>query len=310
MSHLKNHDEDDTNEQQKTLNPVTLKMSMEMMNKVGKEMMTKTTSEIKTLSMMLQKIFSPGKKLITVDADGRSRDIPVHENDYVNLRVPLRGVKDGLTFNIKALDYHDRSPSSKVDLKIYVSERSHHPNENNHDKAFIQKFKFTYDILPHPTRPGEVHEHFLFFTLESKTGGIFVLKLKPLHGLLHVPKKENIDVVVKKQEQKLMNRLLREHFSVPYEEGQPNSNPNGQIRIPIKELLSIKKTIAEGAADYQNLNRDLAVQYQVRRVERMERVKENSDMRLIMAQEKREELESSLRKKYDELAKKKEEARA
>jgi hypothetical protein len=61
----------------------------------------------------------------------------VHESDYVNLRVPLRGVKDGLTFNIKALDFHDRSPSSKVDLKVFISERSHHPNENNHDKAFI-----------------------------------------------------------------------------------------------------------------------------------------------------------------------------
>jgi hypothetical protein len=110
---------------------------MEMMNKVGKEMMTKTTTEIKAMSMMLQKIFSPGKKLITLDADGSARDIPVHESDYVNLRVSLRGIRDGLTFNIKALDYHDRSPSSKIDLKIFLSEKSHHPNENNHDKAFI-----------------------------------------------------------------------------------------------------------------------------------------------------------------------------
>ena len=112
-------------------------MSMELMNEVGREMMTKTTTEIKSLSMMLQKIFSPGKKVITVDADGSSRDIPVHESDYVNLRVPLRGLRDGLMFNIKALDFYDRSPSSKVDLKIYISERSHHPNENNHDKAFL-----------------------------------------------------------------------------------------------------------------------------------------------------------------------------
>jgi AAA+ superfamily predicted ATPase len=48
----------------------------------------------------------------------------------------------------------------------------------------------------------------------------------------------------------------------------------------------------------------------MRRVERMDRIKENSDMRLMMAQEKREELESSLRKRYEELIKKKEEARA
>jgi hypothetical protein len=47
-----------------------------------------------------------------------------------------------------------------------------------------------------------------------------------------------------------MDRLLREHFSVPYDEGQQGSNPNGQIRIPIKELLCIKKNIAEGVADY------------------------------------------------------------
>ena len=90
-------------------------------------------------------------------------------------------------------------------------------------------------------------------------GGVFVVKLKPLHGVVNATKKDNLEVVLKKQEIKLMDRLLREHFSVPYDEGQPGSNPNGQIRIPIKELLCIKKNIAEGVADYQNLNRDLAV---------------------------------------------------
>jgi hypothetical protein len=48
----------------------------------------------------------------------------------------------------------------------------------------------------------------------------------------------------------------------------------------------------------------------MRRVEKMVQIKENTDMRLIMAQEKREELESTLRRKHEELAKKKEEARA
>jgi hypothetical protein len=110
MSHLKNIEVDDTKDLSKTSNPIVQKMSMDMMNKVGKEMMTKTTTEIKAMSMMLQKIFSPGKKLITLDADGSARDIPVHESDYVNLRVSLRGIRDGLTFNIKALDYHDRTP--------------------------------------------------------------------------------------------------------------------------------------------------------------------------------------------------------
>ena len=38
----------------------------------------------------------------------------------------------------------------------------------------------------------------------------------------------------------------------------------------------------------------------------MVQIKENTDMRLIMAQEKREELESTLRRKHEELAKKKE----
>jgi hypothetical protein len=52
MSHLKNHHEDDSNDLSK-INPIVQKMSMEMMEKVGKEMMTKTTTEIKSLSMML-----------------------------------------------------------------------------------------------------------------------------------------------------------------------------------------------------------------------------------------------------------------
>lgn len=79
-----------------------------------------------------------------------------------------------------------------------------------------------------------------------------MLKLKPLHGIIHMPsKKEAHEVVLKKQEIKLMDRLLREHFSVPYDEGTPGSNPNGQIRIPIKELLSVRKgIIPEGAMDY------------------------------------------------------------
>jgi hypothetical protein len=52
MSHLKNHTEDDNNDLSK-VNPIVQKMSMEMMDKVGKEMMTRTTTEIKSLSMML-----------------------------------------------------------------------------------------------------------------------------------------------------------------------------------------------------------------------------------------------------------------
>lgn len=49
-----------------------------------------------------------------------------------------------------------------------------------------------------------------------------------MHGVVHVPKKDaHHEVVLKKQEIKLMDRLLREHFSVPYDEGQPGSNPNG-----------------------------------------------------------------------------------
>jgi hypothetical protein len=52
MSHLKNHIEDDNNDLSK-VNPIVQKMSMEMMDKVGKEMMTRTTTEIKSLSMML-----------------------------------------------------------------------------------------------------------------------------------------------------------------------------------------------------------------------------------------------------------------
>lgn len=79
-----------------------------------------------------------------------------------------------------------------------------------------------------------------------------MIKLKPVHGVIHqVQKKEAHEVVLKKQEVKLMDRLLREHFSVPYDEGAPGSNPNGQIRIPIKELLSVRKgLIPEGAMDY------------------------------------------------------------
>lgn len=134
ISQLKQDDEEDTSGPR---NHLTKKMSMELMNEVGREMMTKTTKEIKSLSMMLQKIFSPGKKLITVEADGIPREIPVHESDYVNFKVPLRGIRDGgLTFNIKALDFHDRCPSSKVDLRVFISHTCHHPNENNHDMSY------------------------------------------------------------------------------------------------------------------------------------------------------------------------------
>ena len=53
-------------------------------------------------------------------------------------------------------------------------------------------------------KPGEAHEHFLYVTLESKTGGVFVVKLKPLHGVVQMPKKEALgDVMVKKQEKSL-----------------------------------------------------------------------------------------------------------
>jgi hypothetical protein len=71
--------------------------------------------------MQLHKIFSPGKKMLTVDPDWQSREITIHENDYANIKIPLRSVRDGLTFSIQALDPHDEQPSSKIDLKIYFS---------------------------------------------------------------------------------------------------------------------------------------------------------------------------------------------
>ena len=60
------------------------------------------------MNMMLQKMFSSNKKIVTVEADGNPREIPVNESDYINVRVSLKGIRDGIIFNVKALDYYDR----------------------------------------------------------------------------------------------------------------------------------------------------------------------------------------------------------
>lgn len=52
--------------------------------------------------------------------------------------------------------------------------------------------------------------------------------------------------------------------------------------------------------DYQKVNSDNAVQYRVRKVERENAVRENHEMRTSMAQEKREEIESTLRRRLGE----------
>jgi hypothetical protein len=91
------------------------------MDEMGREMMDQTSREIKQLNMKLHKIFSPSKKVLTLDPDWQSRDIIVHENDYVNVKIPIKTVRDGLVFSIKTLDPHDKQPSNKVDLKLYFS---------------------------------------------------------------------------------------------------------------------------------------------------------------------------------------------
>jgi hypothetical protein len=90
----------------------------------------------------------------------------------------------------------------------------------------------------------------LYVTFETKTGGIFVTKVKPVHGVQILTKRDTLDVVLKKQDVKLMDRLLKEHFSVPYDDTQPSSSTNGFIRIPIKELLNFRRSIPEGAVDF------------------------------------------------------------
>jgi hypothetical protein len=52
------------------------------------------------MNMMLQKMFSSSKKIVTVEADGNPREIPVNESDYINLRVSLKGIRDGIIFNV------------------------------------------------------------------------------------------------------------------------------------------------------------------------------------------------------------------
>ena len=62
----------------------------------------------------------------------------------------------------------------------------------------------------------------------------------------------------------------------------------------------MRKVIPAGVMDYQNVNRDIAVQYMVKKGERQNAVRESHEMRTSMAQEKREEIESTLRKKLGE----------
>lgn len=107
-----------------------------------------------------------------------------------------------------------------------------------------------------------------------------------------------------------MDRLLREHFSVPYDDTQPATNANGFIRIPIKELLSFRRTVPEGQVDFKNINRSVAGQYMIKKMEKHIHNKESMELRLSNAQERREIIEGVLRKKLDEQAKRKEEARA
>ena len=66
-------------------------------------------------------------------------------------------------------------------------------------------------------------------------------KVKPVHGVHTFTKRDPQEALSKKQDTKLMDRLLREHFTVPYDETQPTTNSNGFIRIPIKELLSFRR---------------------------------------------------------------------
>ena len=71
--------------------------------------------------MQLHKIFSPGKKNISLEPDWQARDINIHENDYATLKIPIMGVRDGLLFSIKTLDPHDKQPSNRVELRIFFS---------------------------------------------------------------------------------------------------------------------------------------------------------------------------------------------
>jgi hypothetical protein len=75
---------------------------------------------------------------------------------------------------------------------------------------------------------GDAHEQFLYLTFESKTGGIFETKIKPAHGILN-SKQASIDpsdIVYKKQDIKLIDKLVREYFTVPLDETQPVTATN------------------------------------------------------------------------------------
>jgi helix-turn-helix protein len=113
------------------------KVGMKLLDEIGRQLMQKTSKELKSINMQAQKLFMPLKKVIEFEADGQPRELMVHEHDYVTIKINVRGLHSDLMFTIKPLDPHDRTLNYKLDLRVYTSTKSHHPNENNHDMAYL-----------------------------------------------------------------------------------------------------------------------------------------------------------------------------
>ena len=97
----------------------------------SKDIMIRTSREIKAINMRLAKLFAPGKKLLDLVPDGSSFEFYMSEGEIMYTRINLKGIREALVFSFKVLE-----PNPQSDCKVYFSIKVPNPGENHHDAVF------------------------------------------------------------------------------------------------------------------------------------------------------------------------------
>ena len=97
----------------------------------SKDIMIRTSREIKAMNMRLAKLFAPGKKLLDLVPDGSSFEFHMSEGENMYARINLKGIREALVFSFKVLEHHPQS-----DCKVYFSTKVPNPGESHHDAVF------------------------------------------------------------------------------------------------------------------------------------------------------------------------------
>eukprot|EP00347_Sterkiella_histriomuscorum_P006128 403353959 len=279
------------------------------------ELLHKTNREIKSLNYKLMRVITSDDHYHTILNPYRNNEIEVIEQTYILCKVNVKGQMTPARFNVQfkhemnsgigasnQLSLNKRL-QKQPDLKVFVSTHCKEPNEQNNDKAFINQRKFVFSS-PQDKHGKFTSTDYLYLSFLSLAGCSIVVRITfPQEG-------NDPGYKILQQQKQIQTQQTVIEGEDPQLQTQKTINQT-EYKKDIKEIEeSLMETLKKYTSqkygydfydspsiDFINKNKSIIPHWSYFQGVRRSQFHGDVQQKLILAQQKKEDLQNEKRKK-------------